>query len=160
MEEISCHPFEISQIQRLAQICFRDTYKAILSPTQMEYMIDWMYSDSSLKRQITEGCVYTLFQKNNTDVGYISVQKIGDVCHLHKIYLDPKEHKNGIGKVMMNCVKSWATQNYCKTIILNVNRFNKTIGFYQKMGFVVIRQEDNEIGNGFYMNDFVMEFVC
>jgi ribosomal protein S18 acetylase RimI-like enzyme len=41
---------------------------------------------------------------------------------------------------------------------LNVNRNNKALGFYQKFGFVILREEDIDIGNGYFMNDYIM--VC
>jgi ribosomal protein S18 acetylase RimI-like enzyme len=38
-----------------------------------------------------------------------------------------------------------------------VNRENKAIGFYNKLGFTIIAEEDIPIGNGFFMNDYVMQ---
>lgn len=40
---------------------------------------------------------------------------------------------------------------------LNVNRQNPAQHFYKKLGFLVIKEEDIDIGSGFFMNDFVME---
>ncbi len=40
---------------------------------------------------------------------------------------------------------------------LNVNRSNKARFFYEKLGFNVVREEDIDIGNNYFMNDFVME---
>ena len=39
---------------------------------------------------------------------------------------------------------------------LNVNRENPALGFYQHMGMKKVREEDTHIGNGFYMNDYIM----
>ena len=44
-----------------------------------------------------------------------------------------------------------------KYLELNVNRENKAIGFYKKLGFTIIAEEDIPIGNGFFMNDYVMQ---
>ena len=38
---------------------------------------------------------------------------------------------------------------------LNVNRYNKALVFYEKMGFRTIREEDVPIGP-YWMNDYVM----
>jgi hypothetical protein len=38
-----------------------------------------------------------------------------------------------------------------------VNRYNKAKGFYEKLGFKVIGKEDIDIGNGYLMNDYVMQ---
>jgi len=39
---------------------------------------------------------------------------------------------------------------------LNVNRNNKAVTFYEHMGMHKDRQGDFPIGNGFYMNDYIM----
>jgi len=40
-----------------------------------------------------------------------------------------------------------------------VNRQNNAKNFYEKLGFVVIKEEDIDIGNGYFMNDYVMEMM-
>jgi ribosomal protein S18 acetylase RimI-like enzyme len=40
---------------------------------------------------------------------------------------------------------------------LNVNRYNKARFFYEKLGFVIMKEEDIDIGSGYYMIDYVME---
>ncbi|MGZ8545109.1 MAG: GNAT family N-acetyltransferase, partial [Flavisolibacter sp.] len=40
---------------------------------------------------------------------------------------------------------------------LNVNRNNSARSFYEKLGFEMIGEEDIDIGNGYFMNDYVME---
>ena len=45
-----------------------------------------------------------------------------------------------------------------KHLRLNVNRNNqKAIRAYVRNGFKTVETVDNPIGNGFYMNDYVME---
>jgi predicted lactoylglutathione lyase len=44
-------------------------------------------------------------------------------------------------------------------ISLNVNKFNKAVSFYKKIGFVVASEEDLDIGNGYLMEDYKMEKV-
>ena len=39
---------------------------------------------------------------------------------------------------------------------LNVNRNNKALGFYLHMGMKKASEGDFDIGNGFYMNDYIM----
>lgn len=42
---------------------------------------------------------------------------------------------------------------------LNVNRQNKARIFYEKFGFVIVEEKDIPIGNGYFMNDYVMQKV-
>ena len=43
-----------------------------------------------------------------------------------------------------------------RAIELNVNRQNPALGFYRRMGMRIDREGDFDIGNGFYMNDYIM----
>lgn len=45
-------------IREMACVAFPDTYKTILSPEQLDYMMEWMYSPENLRRQMAEGHVY------------------------------------------------------------------------------------------------------
>jgi len=40
---------------------------------------------------------------------------------------------------------------------LNVNRYNKARFFYEKIGFTIIGEEDVDLGNGVYQEDYVMQ---
>ena len=44
----------IASIQSLAITTWQSAYKAILSPEQMSYMLDRIYSPAALRQQITE----------------------------------------------------------------------------------------------------------
>ena len=42
-------------------------------------------------------------------------------------------------------------------LFLNVNKYNNALHFYLKQGFFKIREEVIDIGNGYVMDDYVME---
>ena len=68
---------DIELINELAWIVFPHTYKELLSPGQIEFMMDWMYSPTNLHKQMTEdGHVYYLAFQGNTPAGYLSIQGI------------------------------------------------------------------------------------
>lgn len=151
---------DISLIRQLADIAFRHTYRDILSPEQMEYMMEWMYSEESLTRQMgEEGHCYFLAQDEDTFLGYVSVSQEGeDLYHLQKIYILPEHQKEGIGKVLFHHALSYIKDIHPTPcwVELNVNRANPAVGFYHKMGLHILRQGDFPIGNGFFMNDYIM----
>ena len=156
---------DIMHIHDMAEIVFRHTYKDILSPEQMEYMMDWMYSSSSLARQMKEGHVYYVAFCGDAPCGYVSVQPDGAaddgrmLWHLQKIYVLPSEQGNGLGRILFNKVMEHVTrESYGRPALLelNVNRNNSAVGFYQHLGLKILRQGDFHIGNGFYMNDYIM----
>ena len=78
-------------IREMACVAFPDTYKTILSPEQLDYMMEWMYSPENLRRQMAEGHVYYIAYKDGTPCGYLSVQpEAEDLYILQKIYILPR----------------------------------------------------------------------
>ena len=164
---------DIMCIHDMAQVVFRHTYREILSPEQMEYMMDWMYSPANLQKQLDEGHVYYIAYRDGKACGYVSVQPEGIaddgrlLFHLQKIYVLPSEQGHGLGRALFDravahvrevaggCTEG-CTEGCRARIELNVNRNNPSIGFYHHLGLRILRQGDFHIGNGYYMNDYIM----
>jgi ribosomal protein S18 acetylase RimI-like enzyme len=84
----------------------------------------------------------------------------GPKAKLHKLYLLPSSQGKGVGKCLLLEVAKRAREAGQKSLVLNVNKYNKkAIDFYLAMGFVTIRQEVNDIGQGYVMDDDVMELT-
>ena len=151
---------DIEMINRLAWIVFPHTYKEILSPEQMEYMMDWMYSPENLHKQMTEdGHIYYLAFEGDEPTGYLSIQPEGEhTYHLQKIYVLPSFQGKKLGKLLfeqaIKAIKELHPEP-CQ-MRLNVNRQNKALTFYEKMGMKKVDEGDFHIGNGYYMNDYIM----
>lgn len=146
-------------IQSLAHKTWPHTFGKILTKEQIAYMLEWMYSIPSIGEQIAKGHHYILLQNDDEFIGYASYEFNYCGSHnskLHKIYVLPECQGTGAGKLLMDevIVRTRNAKNF--NLLLNVNRDNPAIGFYQKKGFEIIRTEDIDIGNGFYMNDYVM----
>lgn len=149
---------DISAIRAMAEVVFRDTYKEILSPEQMEYMMEMMYSEESLCRQLEEGVFFIA-----EGLGYASVRPDGTTdngtprYHLEKLYVMPEARKTGLGKEFFSTVCKWVKSRETTAILeLNVNRHNPSLGFYEHLGMTRARSGDFPIGNGYYMNDYIM----
>ena len=156
---------DLQTIHDIAEVVFRDTYKTILSPEQMEYMMEWMYSIPNLEGQVASGHVYYIAWADDEPMGYVSVRQDStdpdgtEVWHLEKIYLMPSAQGKGLGLRLLETAKQHVRDNargLKARIELNVNRNNPAVGFYRKQGLTILRQGDFPIGNGFYMNDYIM----
>ncbi|MCC5919104.1 MAG: GNAT family N-acetyltransferase [Cyclobacteriaceae bacterium] len=159
---ISIRPLQASELAALRAMAYRiwpPAFASILSKDQISYMLDWMYNLDELRSQYARGVSFIWGCWNENAVGFAAyeVDLLPQQTKLHKIYLDPNYQNKGIGKALIEHVLIKAKQNNQETVFLNVNRENKAIDIYQKLGFEVIRTEDNPIGGGYYMNDFVME---
>lgn len=156
---------DVMCIHDMAEITFRHTYRDILSPEQIDYMMDWMYSPDNLMKQLSEGHVYYIAIRNSIPCGYVSVQPDGandegrQLFHLQKIYVLPSEQGTGVGRMLFDAAVNHIHAEVAgqpAAIELNVNRNNPAIGFYNHLGFRILRQGDFHIGHGFYMNDYIM----
>lgn len=147
------------QIRQLAEQIFPATYKEIISQEQIDFMMDWMYSISNLNKQMDDGHIYFLAYRETAPVGYVSVeQQNKDLFHLQKIYVLGSEQGTGCGKFLFTeAVKYIKTVHPAPcTMELNLNRENRAIRFYEHMGMHKARQGDFSIGNGYFMNDYIM----
>ena len=148
-------------IEELAQEIFRETYKVMLSGEQIDYMMEWMYSQENLYSQIAvHGHVYHIVYDGDTPVGYVSLEQQGEsLWHLQKIYLRPALQGKSIGTQMFLFAVDYVRKNSTlpATMELNVNRDNvKAWRFYERMGMHIASQGDFPIGNGYYMTDYIM----
>lgn len=155
---------DIPTIQDVVAKSWPQTYGAILSKEQMAYMIDKMYSDKALSFSIAQNNqAFFLFLEEKTCIGFAGIehQYHGlDITRLHKLYLVSESQGKGVGKALLLKVIDEAKKIGSRRVSLNVNRHNKrAIEFYQRMTFKIVGEEDIDIGNGYYMNDYMMELT-
>jgi GNAT superfamily N-acetyltransferase len=149
---------EVSVIQHLAHRIWPDTFGDILSKEQITYMLNWMYSLETLSKQLSEGHYFFLYEENGVPLGFVGIELFDDHrVKIHKLYVLPDTQGKGIGKQFIDFVKTWAKDHGAHAVFLNVNRFNKAVDFYKHLGMTIIKTEDIEIGNGYLMEDYVME---
>ena len=152
---------DIPLINRLAWIVFPHTYKELLSPGQIDFMMDWMYSEKNLHKQMTEdGHIYYLAFEGEEPAGYLSIQPEGEhIYHLQKIYVLPSFQGKKLGKLLFRKAIDDIKELHpapCQ-MRLNVNRYNtKAVEFYQRMGMKKIFEGDFDIGHGYLMTDYIM----
>ena len=146
----------------LAYTIWPSTYGEILSKEQLNYMLDNFYSIESLESQMDNGQVFKLLFEDSNVVGYLSYEfncKETGLLKIHKIYLLPETQGKGYGKFMIDEVIKIAKENQQKGVFLNVNKYNKAKLFYEKLGFVITKDEVIDIGNDYVMDDFVMNLL-
>lgn len=146
-------------IRELARRVFPVTYRDILSAQQIDYMMEWMYSPESIRRQMEDGHIYLLVYDGGECAGYASVGREGeDLFHLHKIYVLPDCQGRHCGSFLFReAVRVIKEAHPAPCVMeLNVNRANPAVKFYERMGMKKLREGDFPIGSGYYMNDYIM----
>lgn len=150
---------DINTIGYLAHETWPDAFKDILTPEQIRYMLHLFYDPSSLHDQIVkQKHRFLIAELGEEPVGFASYSALGEgKFKLHKIYLLPITQGKGVGKALIQFIIDEIRPQNAVSLKLNVNRHNKARIFYEKLGFAVVGEEDNNIGNNYFMNDFVME---
>ena len=135
-------------------------YGEILTMAQLDYMIDKFYNETALLELIDKGHIFYLAQDdNNNYVGFVSYELNSEPnkTKIHKIYVLPETQGTGLGRHFFELVKVKAIEDNQKAIFLNVNKQNHAIHFYTKLGFTKVKDEVIDIGEGYVMDDYVME---
>jgi len=148
-------------IPLIRELCFKvwpQTYAPILSQAKIDYMLELMYSSSSLEKQMQSGSQFVLAYENSEPVGFAAyLKKSPSTFKLDKIYVLPSQQGKGTGRFLIDYIIGEIEAVGATALQLQVNRKNKAKKFYEKLGFVVLEEQDIDIGNGFFMNDYVME---
>jgi GNAT superfamily N-acetyltransferase len=148
-------------IREIAKTTWDATYTFILSKEQLDYMYVMMYSEAALnEQQFTKKHHFILAKENENYLGFASYElNCGKTnkTKVHKIYILPTAQGKGIGKRLLDYIASEAQKHQDKAVFLNVNRFNPAQDFYKRIGFSVSFEEVIDIGNGYVMDDYVME---
>lgn len=151
---------DIPLIQEVAESTWPISYREIISPEQIRYMLDKMYNSTKIGEAITDPeQAFWLAEENGKVLGFCGIEhgySEQTVTRIHKLYILPDTQGSGLGKILMNHVESEAKKHGSTKLHLNVNKQNKAVGFYQKHGFVTDYEEVLDIGNGYVMDDYVM----
>jgi GNAT superfamily N-acetyltransferase len=161
MSDLNIRKADAKDIPLIRELVFKiwpQTYAAILSQDKIDYMLEFMYSESSLEKQMNNGSQFILVYENEEPVGYAAyLPKSPAIYKLDKIYVLQNQQGKGTGKYIINYIIDEIKKKGATALQLQVHRENKARYFYEKQGFVIIDSKDFDIGNGFFMTDYVME---
>lgn len=160
MEIVPATINDIEIIRTIAKNTWPHAYSKILSAAQLDYMLDKMYSSDALISQFEAGHQFILGKNSDKEIGFASwslTDDISSIYHLHKIYILPPEQGKNFGRQILAYIIDDILSKSGKYLRLNVNRDNNARFFYENIGFEIIEEVDNPIGNNYFMNDFIME---
>ena len=153
--------FNFTSIRAIAAEVWPIAYGSILSRAQLDYMMEMMYSVSSLQKQVlVNNNQFVIAYDDDIPVGFASFeynQENEPNTKIHKIYVLSGSQKTGIGKLLIDYIHTEARKEQQVKLVLNVNKNNIAQHFYSKHGFVIIQEVVMAIGNGFVMDDYIME---
>ena len=153
-------PESLAAVRAIAASIWPETFRTILSPEQIVYMMKMMYAPEVMEKELADGYRFEVLTVGGMDAGYISYSAYGipGTAKLHKVYLLSRFHGQGYGTLMLRHAEARCRELGFQRLRLNVNKHNaRAIRAYERNGFVTVESVKNDIGGGFFMDDFVME---
>ncbi len=155
----SASEVEIPALRALAEQIWRVSYAEMITPAQIDYMLEWMYGPETIAREMAEGVVWETAWLDGEMVGFHSctLDAPEQRLKLNKLYLLPELQGSGLGQQLIERVHALAAQRGARQVWLQVNKNNtRAIRAYERAGYVVERSAVFDIGGGFVMDDFIM----
>lgn len=159
MEIVPISSAELPIVSALSRKIWPICYKDIISEEQIDYMLNKMYALEALQDNVQKGHRFALIHTGVEAMGFCSFEvhfPDPGISKLHKLYVLPNQHHQGMGSALLSYAVQEAKKNQCHTIFLQVNKKNPAVAFYQKNGFMIKEEAVFDIGQGFVMDDFIM----
>ena len=152
-------PEHIAELANYAEGIFREYFSGFHPADKVEYLVKHLLSIDTLIRSIAdEGYEYYFVDDELEHVGFIGIKDYGDHLFLSKLYLQKDARGKGYGRKEFEFVKQRARELGLPKIRLTVARDNDASWQkYLHMGFEIVDEVDSEVGEGFQMNDYIME---
>ena len=145
----------ISELSLFASAIVKEVFDPIIGEAQNDYMIQMFQSEQSIEKQLQQGYQYYNVFEQGEKIGFLAFYGKQYNLYLSKFYLEKHFRGKGYAREMFAFVCAQAGKMGYHAITLNVNRDNTAKYVYEKLGMKVIKEEKNDIGNGFYMDDYV-----
>ena len=152
-------PEELVRVRKIADVIWPETFKDILSPEQIRYMMQMMYAPEVMSRELAEGFSFNIVLADGRDAGYVVYSAYGEdgTAKLHKVYLLNDFHRQGVGQKMLEYVCRRCRERGFSSVLLAVNKQNLPAQkAYLRHGFIMEKAVKCDIGHGFFMDDYLM----
>lgn len=148
---------DIINIESLADEIWTQHYEPIIGIKQVDYMLGKYQSYEAISQQMKDGYIYYIAIYDEIPCGYSSIKQDNGIF-LSKFYVKQSKRGLGLGRAMITAIENHAKENDKNRIWLTCNKYNSnTLAAYKKLGFDIIDDIVTDIGNGFVMDDYVLE---
>jgi ribosomal protein S18 acetylase RimI-like enzyme len=152
---------DFASVATLAKTIWREHYTTIISREQIEYMLAGRFTPENLQKYVrADDRWMETVRLDSSLIGYCSyaLSTTPREMKLEQLYLLPAFHGRGIGRSMLDRAEQQCRLKDCNLLMLQVNKHNeKAIRAYNRAGYRVRGEAVVDIGNGFVMDDFIME---
>lgn len=158
MEICTLTPERYETFSSFAGSVFVDYYTSLIGKKQAEYMVSLFLSPEAIKELCAKGAIFRILQEDGRMLGFCEYLKEEDRVFLSKLYVRKEERHRGLGKILYEDCVRYTKEIGLNKIYLTVNKYNTpSYEIYLHLGFKVIDAVVNDIGNGYVMDDYIME---
>ncbi len=149
---------DLHKIAELAEIIWHQHFTPIIGKEQVIYMVDKFQSFPALKEQLTSGYEYYRIFDQDDFCGYCGIHPENGKLFLSKLYLKKEARGRHLASQTFDFLKQLCRERGLSAIWLTCNKHNdNTLAVYRHLGFKTVDTQVADIGNGFVMDDYIME---
>lgn len=151
---------EVKKVAELADEIWHECFVDIISEGQIDYMVEKFQSFVPIRDKIeNEKYEYYMVFDDGDFCGYFGICPESDTTlFLSKFYLRKDKRGKGIASVMFDFIFDKMEKDKKEHIYLTVNKGNThAIEVYKNKGFKIINDTVTDIGNGYVMDDYIMQ---
>ena len=151
---------QVREIADLAKVIWNEPFTPIIGKDQVDYMVEKFQSYPALKEQISEGYEYYQIFSGGEFCGYTGIHPGEDNrLFLSKLYLKKESRGHHLATGAFSFLKEICRERGYSAIWLTCNKHNdNSLGVYRHFGFEIVDTQEADIGGGFIMDDYIMEY--
>ena len=152
---------QVREIADLAKVIWNEHFTPIIGKDQVDYMVEKFQSYPALKEQISEGYEYHQIFSGGEFCGYTGIHPGEDNrLFLSKLYLKKESRGHHLATGAFSFLKEICRERGYSAIWLTCNKHNdNSLGVYRHFGFEIIDTQEADIGGGFIMDDYIMDYA-
>jgi RimJ/RimL family protein N-acetyltransferase len=154
-----CKENDAKELSEMARDIWIDYYTPFLNAELPEYVVEKFQSEEAIREQIKNGYLYSFVIFDEKKIGYYCIHPEGESLFMSKYYISKEYRGKGFGSKVMDEILENGREMNMKRVYLRVNKYNSgSIKIYLHKGFVTVGELEEDIGDGFVLEDYVMEY--
>lgn len=152
-------PAQIDKVVSLAHEIWHEHFPSVITEGQIEYMLDKFLCAPVIQTQIQGNYEYGLLTDECEAQGFFAIEPQEDHrLFLSKAYVRRTARGRGLASEGISYMEALCQAQHLKSIWLTVNKHNDlAVSVYKRMGFMIVGTQVKDIGQGYVMDDYIME---
>lgn len=151
---------QVQEIADLAEIIWHEHFTPIIGTDQVNYMVAKFQSYPALKDQLANGYEYYQLYDGEEFCGYCGIHPENGKLFLSKLYLKKEARGRHLATQAFDFLKNLCKERGLTAIWLTCNKYNdNSLAVYRHLGFETVDTQVADIGSGFVMDDYIMEYT-